>query len=46
MTLDEKRDATRIEHMHDAIARIAVLVGSLEKEDFLTRCVAKRWRIA
>ena len=35
MTLEEKRDATRIEHMHDAIARIAVLMGTLEKEDFL-----------
>ena len=35
MTLEEKRDATRIEHMHDAIARIAIIMGSLEKEDFV-----------
>ena len=35
MTLEEKRDASRIEHMHDAIARIAIIMGSLEKEDFL-----------
>ena len=48
MTLEEKRDATRIEHMHDAIARIAVLMGTLEKEDFLAdemRCEALAHRL-
>ena len=48
MTLEEKRDATRIEHMHDAIARIAIIMGSLEKEDFLMdelRCEALAHRL-
>ena len=48
MTLEEKRDATRIEHMHDAIARIAVIMGSLEKEEFLMdelRCEALAHRL-
>ncbi len=48
MTLEETRDATRIEHMHDAIARIAIIMGSLEKEDFLMdelRCEALAHRL-
>ena len=48
MTLEEKRDASRIEHMHDAIARIAIIMGSLEKEDFLMdelRCEALAHRL-
>ncbi len=48
MTLEEKRDATRIEHMYDAIVRIAVLMGTLEKEDFLAdemRCEALAHRL-
>ena len=48
MTLEEKRDATRIEHMHDVIARIVIIMGSLEKEDFLMdelRCEALAHRL-
>ena len=48
MTVEEKRDATRIEHMHDVIARIAVIMGTLEKEDFLAdemRCEALAHRL-
>ena len=48
MTLEEKRDATRIEHMHDVIDRIAVIMGALEKEDFLSdemRCEALAHRL-
>ena len=48
MTLEEKRDASRIEHMHDAIARIAIIMGSLETEDFLMdelRCEALAHRL-
>ena len=48
MTLEEKRDATRIEHMHDVIDRIAVIMGTLEKEDFLAdemRCEALAHRL-
>ena len=48
MTLEEKRDATRIEHMHDAIVRIAVIMGTLEKEEFLAdemRCEALAHRL-
>lgn len=43
MTLEEMKDASRIEHMHDIIARVAVLMGGLEKEAFLVdemRCEA------
>lgn len=48
MTLEEKRDATRIEHMHDIIQRISVLMGALEKEAFLAdemRCEALAHRL-
>ena len=48
MTLEESRDVTRIEHMHDVIARIAVLMGNLEKEEFLAdemRCEALAHRL-
>ena len=42
MTLEEKRDATRIEHMHDVIARIAVIMGTLADE---MRCEALAHRL-
>ena len=48
MTVEEKRDATRIEHMHDVIGRIAVIMGTLEKEVFLAdemRCEALAHRL-
>jgi len=48
MTVEEKRDATRIEHMHDVIVRIAVIMGTLEKEEFLAdemRCEALAHRL-